>query len=98
MQRQDFADLFRDHDRPAGHDPAARSAAARVPAEDRRGDRGSRQGPGGGADKLRRRAAELHEFNPMLGFRGIRLAVRYPEIAEMQARAIFEGAVEANDF
>jgi pyruvate,orthophosphate dikinase len=50
---------------------------------------------GVGADKLRRRAAELHEFNPMLGFRGIRLAVRYPEIAEMQARAIFEGAVEA---
>ena len=47
------------------------------------------------ADKLRARAAELHEFNPMLGFRGVRLAVRYPEIAEMQARAIFEGAVEA---
>jgi pyruvate, orthophosphate dikinase len=47
------------------------------------------------ADKLRTRSAELHEFNPMLGFRGIRLAVRYPEIAEMQARAIFEGAVEA---
>ena len=44
---------------------------------------------------LRRRAQELHEFNPMLGFRGVRLAVRYPEIAEMQARAIFEGAVEA---
>ena len=47
------------------------------------------------ADKLRARAASLHEFNPMLGFRGVRLAVRYPEIAEMQARAIFEGAVEA---
>ena len=47
------------------------------------------------ADKLRARAAELHEFNPMLGFRGVRLAIRYPEIAEMQARAIFEGAVEA---
>ena len=47
------------------------------------------------ADKLRRRSVELHEFNPMLGFRGIRLAVRYPEIAEMQARAIFEGAVAA---
>jgi pyruvate, orthophosphate dikinase len=46
-------------------------------------------------DKLRARAAELHEFNPMLGFRGVRLAIRYPEIAEMQARAIFEGAVEA---
>ncbi|HLJ70649.1 MAG TPA: pyruvate, phosphate dikinase, partial [Roseiarcus sp.] len=46
-------------------------------------------------EKLRARAAELHEFNPMLGFRGVRLMVRYPEIAEMQARAIFEGAVEA---
>ncbi len=45
--------------------------------------------------KLKRRAAELHEFNPMLGFRGVRLAIAYPEIAEMQARAIFEGAVEA---
>ena len=45
--------------------------------------------------KLKRRADELHEFNPMLGFRGVRLAIAYPEIAEMQARAIFEGAVEA---
>ncbi|WP_439572239.1 pyruvate, phosphate dikinase [Phreatobacter sp.] len=50
-----------------------------------------------GADprKLKARAEELHEFNPMLGFRGCRLAVAYPEIAEMQARAIFEAAVEA---
>jgi pyruvate,orthophosphate dikinase len=46
-------------------------------------------------EKLKRRADELHEFNPMLGFRGVRLAVAFPEIAEMQARAIFEGAVEA---
>lgn len=46
-------------------------------------------------DKLKRRAAELHEFNPMLGFRGCRLAIAYPEIAEMQARAIFEAAVIA---
>ncbi len=46
-------------------------------------------------EKLRRRAAELHEFNPMLGFRGCRLAIAYPEIAEMQARAIFEAAVAA---
>jgi pyruvate,orthophosphate dikinase len=46
-------------------------------------------------EKLKRRAVELHEFNPMLGFRGCRLAVAYPEIAEMQARAIFEAAVEA---
>ena len=48
---------------------------------------------GADADKLKRRAAELHEFNPMLGFRGCRLAIAYPEIAEMQARAIFEAAV-----
>jgi pyruvate, orthophosphate dikinase len=45
--------------------------------------------------RLKQRASELHEFNPMLGFRGVRLAVAYPEIAEMQARAIFEAAVEA---
>jgi pyruvate,orthophosphate dikinase len=47
------------------------------------------------ADKLRHRTEALHEFNPMLGHRGCRLAVSYPEIAEMQARAIFEAAVEA---
>ena len=50
---------------------------------------------GADPDRLRARALELHEFNPMLGFRGCRLAVAYPEIAEMQARAIFEAAVEA---
>jgi pyruvate, orthophosphate dikinase len=50
-----------------------------------------------GADpkKLSDRAKELAEFNPMLGFRGCRIAIAYPEIAEMQARAIFEAAVEA---
>ncbi|MBN9074831.1 MAG: pyruvate, phosphate dikinase [Rhizobiales bacterium 65-79] len=47
------------------------------------------------ADKLRQRTEALHEFNPMLGHRGCRLAVSYPEIAEMQAEAIFEAAVEA---
>ncbi len=45
--------------------------------------------------KLAARANELSEFNPMLGFRGCRIAIVYPEIAEMQARAIFEAAVEA---
>jgi len=50
-----------------------------------------------GADprKLADRAKELAEFNPMLGFRGCRIAIAYPEVAEMQARAIFEAAVEA---
>ncbi|MET0314390.1 MAG: pyruvate, phosphate dikinase [Hansschlegelia sp.] len=46
-------------------------------------------------EKLQARADALHEFNPMLGFRGCRLAIAFPEIAEMQARAIFEAAVEA---
>jgi pyruvate,orthophosphate dikinase len=44
---------------------------------------------------MRRRIDALHEFNPMLGHRGCRLAISYPEIAEMQARAIFEAAVSA---
>jgi len=43
--------------------------------------------------RLLRRVEELHEFNPMLGHRGCRLGVTYPEITEMQARAIFEAAV-----
>ena len=46
-------------------------------------------------DKIRHRMRELSEFNPMLGFRGCRLAIAFPEIAEMQARAIFEAAVQA---
>jgi pyruvate,orthophosphate dikinase len=46
-------------------------------------------------EKLRRRTEALREFNPMLGHRGCRLAISYPEIAEMQARAIFEAAVAA---
>lgn len=53
------------------------------------------KGMGVSPDKLRQRTESLHEFNPMLGHRGCRLAVTYPEIAEMQARAIFEAAVEA---
>ena len=46
------------------------------------------------ADKLKRRARELHETNPMLGHRGCRLGVAYPEIYEMQVRAILEAALE----
>ncbi len=47
------------------------------------------------AEKLRLRTEALHEFNPMLGHRGCRLAISYPEIAEMQARAVFEAAAAA---
>ncbi len=47
---------------------------------------------------LLRRVEELHEFNPMLGHRGCRLGITYPEITEMQARAIFEAAVAEEVF
>jgi pyruvate,orthophosphate dikinase len=43
-------------------------------------------------EKVAARVHELHEFNPMLGFRGCRLGIKYPEITEMQARAIFQAA------
>src|SRR4029079_119850 len=95
MQRQDFVELFEImqglpvtirlldpplHEfLPHGEDEIAEVAAAR----------------GVEPKKLAERARELHEFNPMLGFRGCRLAIAYPEVAEMQARGVFEAAVEA---
>jgi pyruvate,orthophosphate dikinase len=45
-------------------------------------------------EKIRQRVKELHEFNPMLGFRGCRLGIVYSEISEMQSRAVFEAAAE----
>jgi len=45
-------------------------------------------------EEVRRRVQQLHEFNPMLGHRGVRLAITYPEIYEMQVRAIFEAATQ----
>ncbi len=95
MQRQDFADLFeimsglpvtiRLLDPPL-HEflPHTEEEIAEVA-----------QAMGASPEKLKQRAHELHEFNPMLGFRGVRIAIAYPEVAEMQARAIFEGAVAA---
>jgi pyruvate, orthophosphate dikinase len=46
------------------------------------------------AEKVRRRVEQLHEANPMLGLRGCRLAIKYPEIGDMQVRAILEAAIE----
>jgi pyruvate,orthophosphate dikinase len=46
------------------------------------------------AEKIAKRVASLHEFNPMLGHRGCRLGIAYPEISEMQARAVFEAAAD----
>jgi pyruvate,orthophosphate dikinase len=96
-QRADFAEIFRImaglpvtirlldpplHEfLPQGEDDVAEVAAA----------------AGVTVDMLRRRIAELHEFNPMLGHRGCRLGITYPEIYEMQARAIFEAALEVED-
>ncbi len=48
-----------------------------------------------GADELKQTVSDLHEFNPMLGHRGCRLTITYPEIAEMQTRAVIEAAIEA---
>ncbi len=47
-------------------------------------------------ERIMSRVHELHEFNPMLGFRGCRLGIKYPEITAMQARAVFEAAAAAN--
>ncbi|MBV8815851.1 MAG: pyruvate, phosphate dikinase [Verrucomicrobia bacterium] len=46
------------------------------------------------AERIARRVEELHEFNPMLGHRGCRLGISFPEVTEMQARAIFQAAAE----
>jgi pyruvate, orthophosphate dikinase len=46
------------------------------------------------AERIHQRVEQLHEFNPMLGFRGCRLGIGYPEISEMQARAVFEAAAQ----
>ena len=54
-------------------------------------------GMGVSVTRLKRRIAALSEFNPMLGHRGARLLVSFPEIAEMQARAIFEASIEASE-
>ena len=47
-------------------------------------------------DRLKSTVADLHEFNPMMGHRGLRLAVTYPEIAEMQTQAVIEAAIAVN--
>ena len=48
-------------------------------------------------DEIKKKCDELHEFNPMMGHRGCRLAVTYPELAKMQTRAIMEAAIEVKE-
>ncbi len=95
FQRQDFTDLFRIM---AGLpvtirllDPPLHEFLPHAEAELADVARGLGQD----VEQVRRRAAELSEANPMLGHRGCRLGISYPEIYEMQARAIFEGAIAA---
>ncbi|MFM8371496.1 MAG: putative PEP-binding protein, partial [Bacteroidota bacterium] len=93
MQRGDFEGLFREM---SGHPVTIRlldpplhefvpheEAAQKVMARDMKVSVG----------KIKMRVEELHEFNPMMGHRGCRLGITYPEITEMQARAIIEAAL-----
>lgn len=94
MQRQDFVELFeimaglpvtiRLLDPPLHEFLPKTSAEMEVVAKDLGVD----------AKEVEERANKLHEFNPMLGHRGVRLGISYPEIYEMQARAIFEAVAE----
>ncbi len=88
-----------------GDGPDDRPAAPRVPAEARGPDGGRSPGSRRPAATRRRleekktllaRVEQLHEFNPMLGHRGCRLGITYPEITEMQTRAIMEAACQLN--
>jgi pyruvate,orthophosphate dikinase len=94
MQRQDFAEIFRIM---AGLpvtirllDPPLHEFLPHTEED----IAGVAKQSGLSADLLKARAEELHESNPMLGHRGCRLGVTYPEIYEMQARAIFEAALD----
>ena len=108
MQRADFAGLFKEmHGFPVTIrtlDPPLHEflpkreelmvEVATLPAEGR-GEEQARRSPS--KEKLLRAVEELHEFNPMLGHRGCRLGITYPEITEMQARAIFEAALQVGE-
>ncbi len=95
MQRQDFSDLFEImHGLPVTIrllDPPLHEFLPK--SEEELGE--VARAMGADPERLRDRALVLEEFNPMLGHRGCRLLVSYPEIAEMQARAIFEAAADA---
>jgi pyruvate,orthophosphate dikinase len=104
MQRADFAGLFREM---KGHPVTIRTLDPPLheflpKREELMVQAATLQAKGGTANKAKvarlqsmlRAVEELHEFNPMLGHRGCRLGITYPEITRMQARAIFEAAVQ----
>ncbi len=92
LQRKDFAGIF---EVMAGRPVTIRTIDPPLheflPHEEK-GQRAVAADMGITYEKVRERVESLHEFNPMLGFRGCRLGIIYPEITEMQARAIFEAA------
>jgi pyruvate,orthophosphate dikinase len=94
FQRQDFAGLFRAmKGRPVTIRTLDPPLHEFLPQEEKaRADLAKKIGVP--AEKIAKRVKELHELNPMLGFRGCRLGIVYPEITEMQCRAIFEAACD----
>jgi pyruvate,orthophosphate dikinase len=104
MQRADFAGLFREmHGHPVTirtldpplHEflPKREELMVQVAVLRAKGEAKNRKAIAE-KEKLLRAVEELHEFNPMLGHRGCRLGITYPEITRMQARAIFEAALQ----
>ncbi len=94
LQRKDFAGIFEVMDgRPVTIRTIDPPLHEFLPHSDKDQQALARQ-MGISAEKVKARVESLHEFNPMLGFRGCRLGIIYPEITEMQARAIFEAAAE----
>jgi pyruvate,orthophosphate dikinase len=104
FQRSDFAGLFKEmHGTPVTirtldpplHEFLPKREELMVKVATLKAKGGSRNGRAiAEAEKLLRAVEELHEFNPMLGHRGCRLGITYPEITRMQARAIFEAALQ----
>jgi pyruvate,orthophosphate dikinase len=93
-QRRDFAGIFKALEgRPATIrllDPPLHEFLP----NDEPAQRGLAKKLGVSLASIKKRVEDLHEFNPMLGHRGCRLGISYPEVTEMQARAIFEAAVQ----
>src|SRR3972149_5453871 len=101
MQREDFKGLFREMDGfpvtirlldPPLHEFLPKREVLMVEIERLKG--AGKTGEVAEKERLLERGEQLHEFHPMLGHRGCRLGISYPEITEMQARAIFEAACE----
>ena len=108
MQRADFAGLFKEmHGTPVTirtldpplHEflPKREELMVQIATLRAKGEAKNKAADRQGSRRLLRAVEELHEFNPMLGHRGCRLGITYPEITRMQARAIFEAAAAGGE-